>query len=125
MVSAKKASGQPNREELLQLAIRAAKNNQTDGARVMLRQILQQDNRNERAMMWLAKLAHSQKERKHWLRQVLVVNPDNEIAMRKLEDMEYNQSAQMNRTLLMVGLSVAAVVLVLVVIFILVAVAAR
>ena len=125
MVSTGKSSGQPNREELLEMAIRAAKNNQNDGARVMLRQVLDQDKRNERAMMWMAKLARSEKEQKHWLRQVLAVNPDNEIALQKLEDMDYHQSAQMNRTLLLVGLSVVAVILVLAVIFVLVSFSGR
>ena len=125
MVSADKSAGQPNREELLEMAIRAAKNNQSDGARVMLRQVLNQDKRNERALMWMAKLARSEKEQRHWLKQVLAVNPDNDIALRKLEDMDYSKSATMNRTLLMVGLSIGAVILVLAVIFVLVSFAGR
>ena len=58
------ASGGPNREELLQLAIRAAKEGNVDSARMMFDQILAQDKKNERAMMWMAKLAEKKSERK-------------------------------------------------------------
>jgi cytochrome c-type biogenesis protein CcmH/NrfG len=103
---------QPNREELLQLAIRAAKAGQKDGARVMFRQILQQDKRNERAMMWMAKLSSSQKERTQWLNRVLSVNPDNSAARDALNKMQYKESASQNRTLVLFGIITAAIVII-------------
>ena len=47
----------PNREELLQLAICRAKAGNNKPARLMFEQVLKQDKNNERAMMWLAKIA--------------------------------------------------------------------
>ncbi len=113
---------QPNREELLQMAIQAAKANQKSGARVMLRKILHEDKRNERAMMWMAKLARNEKERQYWLNQVLTVNPDNDVARNKLEDMDYQKSARNNRMMLTVGLVVGIVIIVLIAIVLLIAV---
>ncbi len=47
----------PNREQLLQLAIRTAKGGNATAARVMFRQVLADDKNNERALMWMAKMA--------------------------------------------------------------------
>jgi cytochrome c-type biogenesis protein CcmH/NrfG len=105
-------SNQPNREELLQLAIRAAKAGQRDGARVMFRQILSEDKKNERAMMWMAKLASTKKERVQWLNRILAVNPENSSAKESLDKIIYTEKASQNRTLLMVGV-VAAVLIII------------
>jgi thioredoxin-like negative regulator of GroEL len=117
--SPKAKSNAPDREELLQMAIAAAKAGQTEGARVMLRQILEQDRRNERAMMWMAKIADSKSEREQWLRKVLEMNPTNERARDSLEQMQYSDAAKQNRTLLIGGIVIAVlVVLVVVTLFI-------
>lgn len=110
---------QPNREELLQMGIRAAKAGNRDAARITFQQILSQDKRNERAMMWMAKIAESPAERKKWLNRVLAVNPENESAQRILQKMAYKRSAKENRTLLIFGL-VAGVMIVLGVVVVLV-----
>ena len=107
--SAKKA---PHREQLLAMAIEAAKKKQRDGARVIFKQVLRQDPHNIRAMMWLAKLARNDKERRHWLEQVLAIDPDNELARRKLDEMAYEETATTNRTLFVVGVSIIAVLVV-------------
>jgi thioredoxin-like negative regulator of GroEL len=104
---------QPNREELLQLGIKAAKAGNKEGARVTFQQILSQDKKNERAMMWMAKLADTKADRKKWLNRVLAVNPDNDQAKAALQKMAYNRSASENRTLLIFGV-VAGVMIVLV-----------
>lgn len=106
------ASGGPNREELLQLAIRAAKEGNVDSAKMMFEQILAQDKKNERAMMWMAKLAEKKSERKQWLDRVLAINPDNETARQALQKMAYSRSANENRTLLIFGM-IAGVLIVL------------
>jgi hypothetical protein len=103
---------QPNREELLQMGIRAAKAGNKDAARIAFEQVLTQDKRNERAMMWMAKLADSKSERKKWLDRVLLVNPDNEAAKSALKKIAYKRSAKENRTLLIFGM-VAGVLVVL------------
>jgi hypothetical protein len=103
---------QPNREELLQMGIRAAKAGNRDGARTLFEQVLSQDKRNERAMMWMAKIAETKAERKKWLDRVLTVNPDNQGAKDALKKIAYTRSAKENRTLLIFGM-VAGVLVVL------------
>jgi predicted nucleic acid-binding Zn ribbon protein len=107
---------QTNNEELLQLAIRAAKGGNRDGARVMLRQVYGRDRHNETAMLWLAKLANNDPERQQWLNRVLDVNPDNKTAKTGLEKIEYKQQASDNRTIAMYG--IIAVIMLVIVIFI-------
>ncbi len=108
----------PNREELLQMAIRAAKAGNREGARVMFRQILGEDRRNERAMMWMAKLASTKAERRQWLQRVVAVNPDNDSAKSSLRKMAYSSKAKDNRVLIVFGV-VAGVLIVLGVIVVL------
>ncbi|MDX1995527.1 MAG: hypothetical protein SF029_24295 [bacterium] len=103
---------QTNNEELLQLAIKAAKSGQKDSARVMFRRVWDSDRRSETAMMWLAKLSKSQKERQEWLTRVIKVNPNNETAKEALRKMQRTRAASENRTLLLFGM-VAVVMIVL------------
>lgn len=100
----------PNREELLQMAIEAARAGQKDGARVIFRQILEQDRRNQRAMMWMAKLADTKAERVHWLEMVVTAYPDNTNARKELNRIQYRRAARENRTLVIFG--IIAVVLI-------------
>lgn len=109
---------QPNREELLQMGIRAAKAGNKDGARMAFDQILSQDKRNERAMMWMAQIADTKVERKKWLDRVLSVNPDNEAARAALQKMAYSRSARENRVLLIFGM-IAGVLVVLAIVLVL------
>jgi predicted nucleic acid-binding Zn ribbon protein len=100
------------------MGIRAAKAGNKEGARIAFEQILSQDRKNERAMMWMAKLADTTAERKKWLERVLNVNPDNETAREAMQKITYTRTAKENRTLLVFGviagvLIVVAVVLVL------------
>lgn len=101
-----------NREELLQLAIRTAKDN-PQGARVMFQQVLGQDKRNERALVWMASLTKDKKERRQYLNRALRVNPRNTAALKELERMERMEKARSNRTLIYGGLVVIAAVLVI------------
>jgi len=100
----------PNREELLQMAIEAARAGQKDGARVIFRQILEQDKRNQRAMMWMAKLSESKAERVHWLEMVVNAYPENANARKELNRIQYRRAARENRTLVIFG--IIAVVLI-------------
>lgn len=113
------ASNQTNTEELLQLAIRAAKDGQRDGARMMLQQVLQRSPKNETAMMWMARMANTKKERIHWLERVLEYNPDNAAAQKALHKIQYAQQAANNRTLMLFG-AVAVVLFVLIVVALLI-----
>jgi thioredoxin-like negative regulator of GroEL len=115
----KRPDNTPNREELLQLAIRAAKAGQKEGARVMFRQILEQDRRNERAMMWMAKLASTKAEQVQWLEKALAANPDNAVARQTLNRIQYKKAAGENRMLIIGGV-IAFVLVVLVIAVVLV-----
>lgn len=110
-----------NNEELLNLAKKAAKSGNRDGARVMLRQIYDRDKRNENAMLWLAKVARNEQEREQWLNRVLDVNPDNATAQKAIEKLNYKRSARNNRTLILFG-GVAVVMLLIVLAVILIVV---
>jgi hypothetical protein len=118
-------SNQPNREELLQMAINAAKNGQRDGARVMFRQILSQDKKNERAIMWMAKLAGSKKERVQWLNRALATNPNNSTARDALSQIDYKEKASQNRILIFGGVILAVVIIVAILVVVLLMSSAR
>jgi Tfp pilus assembly protein PilF len=102
----------PNREELLKMAIRTAQSGNNEAARVMFREVLKSDRRNERALMWMAKLAADKEERQQWLQRVLQVNPNNETARQTLYKMQYSRSARDNRVLLVFGVIAGVLVIV-------------
>jgi lipopolysaccharide biosynthesis regulator YciM len=104
-------SNLPNREELLQLAITSAQQGNKDGARTLFERVLNEDKRNERALMWMAKLSETKSERVKWLNLVLKVNPDNEQAQSALKKMQYKSSAKENRTLLIIGMILGVLII--------------
>ena len=110
---------QTSNEELLQLAIKAAKEGQKEGAKVMFRQIHTRDKRNETAIMWLAKLATSEKERISWLTKALELNPTNEAAKKALDKMNYRDQANQNKTLILFG-GIAALMIITVIVVVLI-----
>jgi thioredoxin-like negative regulator of GroEL len=114
----------PNREELLQLATNAAKQGNKEGARTLFERVLNEDKRNERAMMWMAKLADTKAERVRWLNRVLAVNPDNDQAQEALRKIQYKRSAKENRTLLIFGM-ILGVLIVLGIVIVLASVVLR
>jgi len=93
----------PDREQLLRMAIAAAKQGNEQAARMMFQQVLAGDQRNERALMWMAQLASNREERIQWLNRVMAVNPLNEKASEALRKMRYSSNARDNRVLLMFG----------------------
>jgi len=102
----------PNREQLLNLAITTAKSGNKEAARVMLTQVLSQDSRNERALLWLASIARSRDERKQWLQRLLDINPSHEYARDTLKKMQYSKSARDNRVLIVFGVVVGVLIIV-------------
>ena len=100
----------PDKDQLYQMAVEAAKNNQKQPARMMFQQILQQDKQDTRAMLWLAKIAATPQERAKWLRRVLKLDPKNKTARKALSKLENLDNARRNKLLLRVG--VAAYVLI-------------
>lgn len=108
----------PDREQLLRMAIIAAKQGNEQAARMMFQQVLAGDQRNERALMWMAQLAPNREERVQWLNRVIAVNPLNEKAGDALRKMRYSSSARDNRVLLLFGVILG----VLIVLFVIVAI---
>lgn len=104
----------PNREELFSMAVEQAKSGNKKGARFMFAQILEQDKRNVRVMMWLAKLAATSEDREMWLRRVLEVKPDYAPAQEALNKLTHNAAARRNQQLfrLAVGGYVGLVIIV-------------
>ena len=74
----------------------------------MFQQILQQDKRNTRVMMWMAKISSSTEERATWLQQVLKVDPKNADAKKALSKIENKGNANRNRLYFRVGAGVYA-----------------
>ena len=93
----------PNKDELYKLGVQAAKNGQRQPAKMMFQQVLQQDQRETRAMMWMAKLAETPEERAQWLERVLKVNPKNETARKALGKLETRDEAARNKLYLRIG----------------------
>jgi thioredoxin-like negative regulator of GroEL len=103
----------PNREELYRMAVTAAKKGQRKPAKVMLQQLLSQDEKHIRAMMLLARLS-GKSERRKWLQRVLDVDPDYDDAIDQLAKMEYEDSAKRNQMLYKYGLSAGAVIMIVI-----------
>jgi thioredoxin-like negative regulator of GroEL len=112
----------PNLEHLLQLGIRAAREGNFDNARVMFQQVLDNDKRNERAWLLMAKIAPNEVEKLRLLETVLEINPRNEEAIREkraLQQVVMNaegNSMSFGIRLLVVAVLVIVVVAVLVII---------
>ena len=104
----------PNKDELYRMAVEAARNGQKQPARMMFQQILQQDKRNTRVMMWMAKIAPSLQEREKWLQRVVKLDPKNQEAKKALSKIETRDDAIRNRLYFRVG-AVAYFVLVIIV----------
>ena len=114
------SSEQTNDEQLLNMAIATAKRGNKEAARNMFREVWNRNKRNERALIWLAKLARNTKERKQWLDRILILNPNNETAKNALEHMQTKNSARENRTLVIFGAVAVIMLLLFVVILVIV-----
>lgn len=115
----------PNREDLLQLAISAAKRGDKESARMMFNQILAGDKNNERALMWMAKLADSRDEMAIWLNRTLAVNPNNQTAIDTLAKMKNKSSARDNRLLVLFGVIVGVLIVLLLIVLIVLIIAPK
>jgi cytochrome c-type biogenesis protein CcmH/NrfG len=107
----------PNKEQLYRMAVEAYKKGQKQPARMMFQQILQLDNRNTRAMMWLAKIASSPQERATWLQRVLKLDPKNAEAKKALSKIENRDTATRNKRYFRIGAVIYALAVFLISIF--------
>ena len=73
-----------NPHDLLQQAITAARAGQKEEARRLLVQVLKANPRSEAAWLWMSAVVETPAERIHCLKQVLVINPQNEMARKGL-----------------------------------------
>ncbi|MBN1287820.1 MAG: tetratricopeptide repeat protein [Anaerolineae bacterium] len=71
-------------QDLLKRGIAAAQAGQKDQARALLQQAVRLDPRNELTWLWLSSVAKDNQERVFCLRQLLQVNPQNEMALKGL-----------------------------------------
>ena len=71
--------------QLLGTAIKAAKAGEREKAHGLLLQIIEQDEENETAWLWLSGVVKTKADRQICLENVLVINPDNEIAKKGLK----------------------------------------
>ena len=87
---------QDKAQQLLQQGIAAAKAGQKDNARQILQQAVRLSPQNETIWLWLSSVAKDDKERVFCLKQILEINPQNELALKGLKALgiESNQAAQ-------------------------------
>ncbi len=83
----------PNLEELMQLGVQTAQAGNKRNARMIFQQVLEQDNENERAWLWMAAVAETPIDRLRCLNTVLRINPNNKTALDQLEKMKKRQES--------------------------------
>lgn len=71
--------------QLLKTAVQAAKAGEREKAHQLLLQIVEQDETNETAWLWLSGTAQTREDRQVCLENVLAINPNNEIAQKGLQ----------------------------------------
>ena len=79
-----------NTNELLSQGIAALKAGQKAKARSLLEQVVQQDERNEMAWLWLSGAVDTDDERYTCLQKVLAINPSSAVARRGIEALQRN-----------------------------------
>ncbi|CAG1000973.1 MAG: hypothetical protein IAE83_20045 [Anaerolinea sp.] len=99
-------------EDLLRQGIEAAKMGNKDSARLILRRVLDQDKRNERAWLWLASVEDDPIERRRVLQTVLDINPANANAQKLLKAMD-TAVARSEQASMRFGISVVLFIIVL------------
>ena len=110
----------PTLEQLLQMGITAAKEGNKDGARQLLKQVVKKDSSNDRAWLWLAKVAEGNQQRRQYLDKALKANPNNKAAKQALEQISATRSSNEQHTLMMgllvvLGVSVIAALVIMIV----------
>lgn len=102
----------PGIEQLLQMAINNAKQDNQEGAKVILRQVLKQDKRNDRAWMWLAYVEDDPVQRRRYLENAVRINPSNQAAQKALNKIKNKKASRRNRTMLYGGVGLVFLLLI-------------
>ncbi|MCB8979171.1 MAG: hypothetical protein H6657_17295 [Ardenticatenaceae bacterium] len=71
--------------QLLKTAVQAAKAGDREKAHQLLLQIVEQDEKNETAWLWLSGTVQTKEDRQICLENVLAINPNNQIAQKGLK----------------------------------------
>jgi len=74
-------------DDLLKQGLAACKAGRNAEAHKLLMQVLEQDERNEKAWLWLTGVVDTDEERLTCLENVLAINPNNEIAQQGIESL--------------------------------------
>lgn len=72
-------------DQLLKTAVHAAKNGEREKAHQLLLQIVEQDEKNEMAWLWLSGVVATKEDRQICLENVLAINPNNQVAQKGLK----------------------------------------
>jgi hypothetical protein len=111
------AGNAPNLEQLVQLGIRTARQGNKQGAKVIFERVLEQNQDEERAWIWLAWAADNEVDRRRYLETAIKINPRSK-ARQLLADMENKQSTGESRTLVrglvILGILTALTILVII-----------
>jgi hypothetical protein len=108
-------------DQLLQMGIDTAKSGNNEGAKVILKQVIQKDKRNDRAWTWLAFIEPDPVQKRRYLQNAVRINPGNRPAQEALSKMVAKEQKGTDKTMfygsiaigIMVLLSVMACMLVL------------
>lgn len=103
----------PNLENLLQMGINAAKTGNQENARLFLQQVLDADNKNDRAWLWMAYVTDKENEidRRRYLKTAIRINPNNRAARNALEKLDRAQVTAQNKTMT-IGLMILTITIV-------------
>lgn len=115
-------------QQIMRDAIEAAREGRKGDAKTLFQQVVDQDDKNEKAWMWLASVVDTDEERRVCLSNVLFINPGNERAQTAIAKLDAKaKSAEQDqevipgvnrRQLLLIGGGGAAAILLILVVFI-------
>lgn len=75
-------------QELMRQGIEAAREGRKADAKQFFEQVVEMDDKNEKAWMWLVSVAENEAERRVYLGNVLFINPNNERAQKLMDQIE-------------------------------------
>jgi Tfp pilus assembly protein PilF len=95
-------SENPNLENLLQMGRTAARQGNREGARMLLKQVLDVDKKNDRAWILMASVAEDAAKKRQYLETALRYNPNNQTARKALSQMN-SKTSRRDRQMLVIG----------------------
>lgn len=101
-----------NVQDLLKQGIEAAREGKKAEAREFFEQVVELDEKNERAWFWMASVVDSDDEKRICLKNVVQINPNNERAQKALEQLEARQQRSRDDEEVMAGVTRRQVTLV-------------